>query len=328
MIGRRDFITLLGGAAAAWPIATRAQQAGMPVIGFVNPNSAASFAGPVAAFKQGLQEIGFVEGRNVAIEYRWGEGRYDRLQGLIADLVARQVTVIAATGGGDTAVIAKSATSTIPIVFNSADDPVAGGLVASLSHPGGNLTGVSRLSVELMPKRLELLREVMPTAVAVAILVNESAKDAEARARRSQEIALSLGWQAKVLKAGTDRDIEVAFANLANLHVGGLLIDSSSVFNSKSGILGALALRHAVPAIYQTREFVTDGGLMSYGASLVNAYHLMGTYAGRILKGEKPPNLPVQQQTKVEFILNLKTAKALGVTIPLPLLGRADEVIE
>jgi putative ABC transport system substrate-binding protein len=324
---RREFIELFGGALMAWPLTAQAQRS-LPVIGFINPNSPESFAGPVAAFKEGLRETGLVEGQNVIIEFRWAEGRYDRLPELTSELVRRGVAVIAATGGGDAAYVAKTATTTIPIVFNSATDPVAAGLVASLSRPGGNLTGVSRLSVELMPKRLELLREAVPNATTLGLLVNPRQAGAEDRIRRAQTTAQAFNWQTQVLNAGTDGEIETAFATLEQFHIGALLIDSNSFFNARSSMLGALTLRHAVPAIYQSRAFVAGGGLMSYGANLDSAYRLMGSYAGRIIKGEKPAELPVQQQTKVDFIVSLKTAKALGVTFSLPLIGRADEVIE
>jgi putative ABC transport system substrate-binding protein len=326
---RREFITLLGGAAAAWPVAARGQQSAMPVIGFINPNSMHTFTSPVVAYKEGLKETGFIENQNVAIEFRWADGQYERLPGLIADLVRRRVAVLVVTGGGRLQVrIAQSATKTIPIVFNSADDPVASGLVASLNRPGGNLTGVSRLSAELMPKRLELLREVMPAASTIAIFVNENQGEADIRAKRAQETARSLNWTVEVLKVGTDSEIAAAFAKSAKSQANAILIDSNSFFNSRSELLGRLALQHAVPTIYQSREFVAAGGLMSYGASLADAYRLMGIYTGRILHGEKPADLPVQQQTKIDFIVNLKTAKALGLKMPTSILLRADEVIE
>ena len=323
---RREFVTLLGASAAAWPLAARAQQATIPVVGFLNGASAWEFAHLAAAFRQGLSETGYVEGRNVLVEYRWAEGHYDRLPILVADLVRRQVAVIAANGPA--AVAAKAATATIPIVFNTGVDPVELGLVASLNHPGGNLTGVTDLAQELGPKRLELLHELVPTATVVAVLVNPSYPGAEILLRDLQVAARTLALQIHVLHASNEREIDTAFASLVQLRAGALVIGPDSFFNSRSELLAALTVRHAVPAIFQYREFAAAGGLMSYGGSITDQYRLVGAYTGRILKGEKPADLPVQQSTKIELIINMKTAKTLGLTFPLTLLGRADAVIE
>jgi putative tryptophan/tyrosine transport system substrate-binding protein len=324
---RRDVLSLLGGAAVSWPLRVRAQQPAMPVIGFLATRAPGDDPHLLTAFRLGLKEAGYVEGRNVAVEYRFAGNQYDRLPALAADLVGRQVAVIAANGPA--AQTAKAATAMIPIVFTAGFDPVEIGLVASLNQPGGNITGVSILDVELGPKRLELLHELAPTASVVAALVNPSdAPRAAATSRDLEKAARTLGLQLHVLHASTDRDFETAFARLVDLGAGGLVIGGEPFFNSRSEQLGALALRHAVPAIYQLRAFTAGGGLMSYGASLTEAYRQVGIYAARILKGEKPADLPVQQATTVELIINLKTANTLGITVPLPLLGRADEVIE
>ena len=327
---RRAFISLLGGTAAApsllWPVAARAQQAAMPVIGFLNQTTADAYPDAMAAFRAGLRETGFVENENVAVIYRWAENHPERLPALAADLVRRRVAVIAAMGGGNAAFAAKAATTTVPIVFNSANDPVKVGLVASLNRPGGNLTGVSRLSVELMPKRLELLREVIPDAAAIVYLVDTNSSVATAVS--AQEAARTIGVELQTIRVSADQDFATVFAGMAQNGAKALLIGSSTYFNSRSAQLGELSLRRKLPAIYQERTFATAGGLMSYGAPLADSYRGVGTYVGRVLKGDRPADLPVQQQTRVEFVVNLKTAKALGLTIPLPLLGRADEVIE
>jgi ABC-type uncharacterized transport system substrate-binding protein len=323
-VRRRDFITLLGGAAAAWPLVTRAQQVAMPAIGFLHGESPGPNASVVAAFQQGLSETGYVVGRNVAIEFRWAEGRYDRLPALAADLVRRQVTVIAANGrAADTA---QAVTATIPIVFATAGDPIQLGRVAGLNRPGGNLTGATTLGGELTPKRLELLHELVPTATIMGLLVSS---DRSARIGPPLQMAArSLGIELHVLQASTEHDFDAAFATLLQLRAGGLVIAAEANFTNWSEQLAALALRHGVPTIFQFREFGAAGGLMSYSGSNRDAYRLAGVYSGRILRGEKPADLPVQQSTKVELIINLKTARALGLTVPLTLLGRADEVIE
>jgi putative tryptophan/tyrosine transport system substrate-binding protein len=325
-IGRRELIAAFGGA-AAWPLAARAQQSTMPVIGFLNQASADGYRPMVAAFRQGLQEIGYVEGRTVAIEYRWAEGRSDRLPAMVADLVQRQVTVIAATTT-PAALAAKAATTTIPIVFEVGGDPVQLGLVANLNRPGGNVTGVTQLSAVVASKRLELLHELVPTARVVAILVYPADLVAEQQLRDSQAAAHTLGLNLHVLNASTEGDFDAVFARLIQLRAGGLVIAGHAFFNTHSEQLAALALRHAVPTVHTYRRFVAAGGLVSYGGSITDSYRLAGVYTGRILKGEKPADLPVQQGTKVELYINLKTAKALGITVPLPLSGRADEVIE
>ncbi len=327
-ISRRDF-TLLLSAAVAWPLAARAQQA-MPVIGFLNSGSPdqAHYVERVRAFHDGLSVIGYVESKNVAIEYRWANGQYDRLPALAADLVRRHVNVIATTGGTPAALAAKAATTTIPITFQLGFDPVQAGLVASLSQPGSNITGVTNLNVEVMPKRLELLHELVPTAAVIGLLVNPTSPFADSVATDAQEAARKLGLQLHVLRASTERDLDSAFTALGQMRAGALLISPDAFFNSRSDQLAALTLRHAVPTIYQSREFAAAGGLMSYGGNLTESYRQAGIYTGRILKGEKPADLPVVQSTKVELIINLKTARAFGLTVPLPLLGRADEVIE
>src|SRR5579863_1856177 len=322
---RRDFISLVG-AAAACPLALRAQQL-TPVIGFLNGSSADGYAPMVAAFGQGLKEIGYVEGRNVTIEYRWAEGYYDRLPELADDLIRRHVSVIAATSTPAN-LVAKKATSTIPIVFTTSSDPVQLGLVESLNRPGANVTGVTQLNVEVGPKRLELARELMPSATAVALLINPKNPQADAVLKNMQAAALSLGLELHVLRASSEAEIEAAFAGFALLKAGVLTIGTDTLFNGRTDELASLAVSYAVPTIYQYNQFTANGGLMSYGGSIEDAYRTAGILAGRILKGDKPSDLPVQQSTKVQLIVNLKAAKALGITVPLSLLGRADEVIE
>jgi ABC-type uncharacterized transport system substrate-binding protein len=325
---RRDFITLLGSAAAAWPLAARAQQAAMPVIGYLGAQSPAAFASRVRAFRDGLGETGYAEGRNVAIEFRWAEGQHDRLPALAADLVARQVAVIVAPGGAPAAIAAKSATTTIPIVFEMGADPIAIGLVSSLNRPGGNLTGVSSLNVEVTPKRLEILHEAVPTAAVVAVLVNPTSPTADSQLKSLQAAASALGLQLHVLHASTERDFDSVFETLLQLRAGALVVASDTFFATHAEQLAALAVRHAVPAIHQSRDFTTAGGLMSYAGSFLESHRQAGIYTGRILKGAKPADLPVQQVTKVELFINLKAANTLGVTFPLSLVGRADAVIE
>jgi putative tryptophan/tyrosine transport system substrate-binding protein len=325
---RRDFITLLG-CTAAWPLAARAQQPTMPAIGFLGAISPDRWASRLHWFRQGLSETGYVEGRNLGIEYRWAEGQNDRLPALAADLVRRQVSVIAAPESTLAAFAAKAATTTISIVFATGFDPVAVGLVASLNRPGGNLTGVTTLNAEIVPKRLELVHELVPTATTIALLVNPSnPRPAETASRDAQPAARTLGLQLHILHASTDRDFDTVFASLAQMRAVALVIGADFFFNSRSEQLAALALRHMVPAIYQFREFAAAGGLMSYGTSVTDVFRQVGIYTGRLLRGESPADLPVQQATKIELIINLKTARALGLTVPLSLLGRADEVIE
>jgi ABC-type uncharacterized transport system substrate-binding protein len=323
---RREFFTLLGGASVAWPLAARAQQT--PVVGMLSSGSAEGFAPRVRAFRQGLHEAGYVEGRNVKIEFRWADGRYERLPALAADLVSRGVAAIATIGGTPAALAAKAATPTIPIIFQLGADPVEVGLVVSLSRPSGNVTGVTSLGAELVPKQLELLRELIPSTAAAALLVNPSAPIAEAVTRDAQAAARTLELQVHVLHASTEADFHRAFAAVAELRVGGLVISTDGFFNSRNEQLGALSARHTVPAIAQYREFVTAGGLACYGGSVTEICRLVGVYTGRVLKGERPADLPVQQSTKAELIINLKAAKALGLEVPTTLLARADEVIE
>jgi len=325
-IERRKFLATLGGAAVAWPVGARAQQP--PVVGVLSTGSAERFANRVRAMREGLREAGYVEGHNLAIEFRWADGQYDQLPVLAADLIRRQVAVIAAIGGFPAALAAKSATATIPIVFQIGIDPVAVGLVTSLSRPGGNLTGVISLGVELVPKLLEVLHELVPTASSLAVLVNPTNPAADTITRNSQATARTLGLDLHVLHASADRDFDAVFTTLARLRASGLVISTDGFLNSRGKQIGALTVRHRVPAIGQYREFVDAGGLACYGRSITDLWRLGGVYVGRILKGEKPADLPVQQSTKAELIINLKSARALGMTVPLTLLGRADEVIE
>jgi putative tryptophan/tyrosine transport system substrate-binding protein len=327
MMRRREFISFLGGV-TAWPLGARAQQAPMPVVGYMSARSADDSVRLVAAFRQGLAEAGYVEGRSVAIEFRWANDQNDRLVALAADLVRRQVTVIVADSTPG-ALTAKVATATIPIVFSMGSNPVELGLVVSLNRPGGNVTGITSINAQLAAKRLELLHEVVPTANVVALLVNPTSPNlAETTAKDLRAAAHPLGLQIHVLHARTERDFDTVFATLVQLRVGALVVGSDAFFDTRSEQLAGLAVRHAVPTIYQFREFAAAGGLMSYGGSYTDPFRQAGVYTGRILKGEKPADLPVQQSSKVELFINLKTARALGLNFPLTLLGRADEVIE
>jgi putative tryptophan/tyrosine transport system substrate-binding protein len=322
---RREFIVALAGA-ALWPLEARAQQPTLPVIGFLNSASSGGYATNVAAFRQGLKEAGYVEGQNVAVEYRWADGQYDRLPAMAAELVRRHVAVIVCN---TSAVLAmKAATATIPIVFTTASDPVQIGLVASLSRPGGNLTGATQFGVEVTPKQLELAHELLPTATVIAVLVNPTNPNAETISRGLQAAARFLGVQLHVLHASAEREFDTVFASLGQLRASALVIGPDPLFIARSEQLAALALRHAMPAISSIREFVAAGGLMSYGGGNPDMYRIAGVYAGRIVKGEKPSDLPVQQSTKIELLINMKTAKALGLTVPQSILLSADEVIE
>jgi putative ABC transport system substrate-binding protein len=328
MSTRREFITLVGSAAAAWPLAVRAQQAGVPVIGWLGSTSPAPTSYILLAFRRGLNEVGYIDGQNVAIEYRWAEGRYDRLSALAADLVRRQVAVIV-LGSTAAALAVKAATETIPVVFVIGTDPVKAGLVASLNRPGGNLTGASILHIEVTPKRLELLHELAPSATTVALLVNPTNPFAAPETRETQVAAGTLGLRLNILNASSETEIDHAFAALVEERAGALLVGADPLFQtSLRDQLVALAARHHVPAIYGYRETTAAGGLMSYGTSISDAWRLVGIYTGRILNGDKPADLPVQQSTKLELVINLKTAKSLGLDVPATLLARADEVIE
>jgi putative ABC transport system substrate-binding protein len=329
-VKRRKFMTLLGGAAATWPLAARAQQAAMlPTIGMLHASSLEAVAERLGGFRQGLKDIGYVEGENVAIEYRYADDQYDRLPALAVDLVRREPAVLVAAVTAS-ALAAKAASSTIPIVFTMGGDPVRFGLVAGLNRPGDNATGVAVFTVELLPKRLELLREVIPNVTAIGVLANPASPTIDNQLREIHEAAHSLGLKLHVVNATSERDFDAAFATLVQLQAGGLVFGSDPLFSSRSHSvqLSALASRHALPAISEVREFAAAGGLMSYATSFADGYRLAGIYVGRILKGEKPAELPVQQSTKVELVLNLKAAKALGLTVPPTLLARADEVIE
>jgi putative ABC transport system substrate-binding protein len=323
---RRDFIALLSGSAAVWPLAARAQQSStVPVIGFLS--AAAADASYAAAFRQGLAEAGYTEGRNVAVEFHWAEGKFDRLPVLASDLVQRRVAVIA-TGGLTSALAAKKATATIPVVFLGADDPVKFGLVASLNHPGGNATGLNLLTSELTAKRLELVREIVPAGVTIAILVNRNSPEAEPQLRDLQAAARAVGQQIRILNAGTEREIDAAFGTLVRSRDGALLVTNDALFDSRREQIVALAAGHAVPAIYDRRAYAKVGGLMSYGTHYLDAHRRLGIYATKILNGAKPADLPVEQSTRFELVINLKTVKALGLDVPSKLLALADEVIE
>jgi putative ABC transport system substrate-binding protein len=325
---RRQFITFFGGA-TAWPLVARAQQPALPVVGFLSAASPDQWTGRLQLFRQGLSETGYFEGRNVAIDYRWGHDQNDRLPAMAADLARRQVTVIAAIGSTPAVLAAKAATTTIPIVFQVGVDPVAAGLVASLNRPGGNLTGVTNLNTELGPKRLELLHELVPRATVMGVLINPTNPSlAEPTTRGLHSAASALGLQLHVLHASTERDFDSVFKSLVQLRAGALLIGTDPFFNVRTEQLAAFGARYAIPASYANREYPAAGGLMSYGGNLADSFRLVGTYAGRILKGEKPGDLPVVQPTKLELVINLKTAKALGLTVPQSLLVAADEVIE
>jgi putative ABC transport system substrate-binding protein len=326
---RRDFVTLLGGAAAAWPLAARAQQAGMPVIGYLSSGSPESDAPRLIAFRRGLNELGYAEGRNVSIEYRGMQGHYDLLPEFVADFIRRPVAVFCVQGNTLAALAAKAATSTIPIVFNVGTDPIQSGLVSSFNRPGGNVTGIGNLTGPLAAKKLELLHELVPGASVIALLTNPTNPAyTEFETRELRSAAMALGLQLQVLNASTAGEIDSALATLPQVRAGALLISSESFFTSRTEQIAALALRYAVPSMSGTRDFPAAGVLISYGPTLTEGNRLMGIYAARILKGEKPGDLPVQQATTVEMIINLKTAKALGITVPITLLGRADEVIE
>ena len=325
---RRDIVTLFGGAAVSWPLVARAQQPGMPVVGFINAASAQRYKRQLAAFLRGLREMGYVDGHNVVVEYRWADDQTDQLPAMAADLVRRQVAVIAATSA-PAALAAKAATATIPIIFETGSDPVRLGLVASLSRPGGNVTGITQTNLEVAPKRLELLHELLPMTRVMVLLVNPADPAiAEATASEVLAAARTLGLELHVVNARSEGDFDVVFAKLAELRVGGLVISGGSFFSSYTEQLAALTVRYAVPAIFQYREFAAAGGLLSYGSDSAASYHLAGIYTGRILRGDKPAELPVQQAAKVELYINLKTAKTLGITVPNTLIGRADEVFE
>jgi putative ABC transport system substrate-binding protein len=325
---RREFIRLLGGAAAMWPLAARAQRRPMPVVGFLNVASPGALRQQIAAFREGLKESGYVEGQNVAVEYRWAEGQYERLPELAADLVRQQVSVIVVGGGAQAELAVKAATTTIPIVFSAGGDPVRSGLVASLNQPSGNITGVYHFATGLEAKRLGLLHEMLPKATPIAVLINPNFADAENQLRDVQEAAARLGVQLVVVRANAESDFNAAFSTVVQQRSGALLVGASPFFNNRREQLVVLAARHALPTIYEWRDFAAAGGLMSYGTSLADAYRQVGVYTGLILKGAKPADLPVVQSTRFELVINLSTAKALGIEVPPTLLARADEVIE
>ena len=325
---RRDLITLLGGAVASWPLAARAQQPPMPVVGFLNSGSPNGRANFVAAFRRGLREIGYVEGQNVALEYRWANDQYDRLPELAADLVRRQVSVIAAIGTSAPGLAARAATSVIPIVFQTGGDPIKDGLVTSMNRPGGNITGTAIFATDLEGKRLNLLHEVVPKATPIAVLLNRNSVSAQAQLKDVQAAATALQRQVRLLHAGTDHDIDAAFATIAEEKIGALHVTSDLLFNSQHRRIVAMANRQLLPTIYPYRVFVLAGGVMSYGTDLADGYRQTGVYVGRILKGEKPADLPVLQSIKFEFVINLATSKALDLTIPPGVLAIVDEVIE
>jgi putative tryptophan/tyrosine transport system substrate-binding protein len=325
---RREVITLLGSGAVAWPLAARAQQPAMPVVGFLGAPSAALYARYVSAVHQGLKEVGYIEHQNVAMEYRWADGQYDRLPALAADLVSRRVAVIVPIGGAPATVAAKAATSTIPIVFNLGADPIQLGLVANLNRPGGNITGIAMMALEIERKRMELLHELAPGSTSIAVLLNPANAQLQSQESEMQAAARVIGRQVLVLKASTEQEIEAAFAALARERAGALLIGADTFFVSEVMLFVVLTARYSIPSIYPFKSYVDAGGLMSYGPSLLDAYRQTGVYAGRVLKGEKPADLPIVQPTKFELVINLKTAKALGIEVPPMLLARADEVIE
>jgi len=326
-VRRRDLVTLIGGVAATWPFAARGEQP-LPVVGFVNAASAKSYTRQLAAFLTGLSETGYIVGQNVAIEYRWADGQNDQMPAIVADLIRQKVSVIAATST-PAAIAAKRADTAIPIIFETGSDPIRLGLIPSLNRPGGNVTGVTNLNFEIAPKRLQLLHELVPSASVIALLTNPANPAlAETATKEVQAAARALGLELHVLNASTDNDIDSGFAKLIELRAGGLVIAPDTFFNSRIERLAALALHHSVPTIYEWREFAVAGGLVSYGSAIADSYRLAGNYVGRVLKGDKPADLPVQQVTRFEMFINLKTAKALGVSVPNTLIGRADELIE
>ena len=326
---RREFIKVIAGSAAAWPLAAYAQQPAIPVVGYLGSETPEKFGICLSAFQQGLSAMGFDDGRNVKIEYRWADGQIDRFATLAADLVRQKVSVIATPGSGVAALAAKAATTTIPVVFETGLDPIAAGLVKSLNRPEGNITGITSLNVAVAPKGLELLHELVPQANSFAVIVNPANPvNTDTNLKNLEAPARARGLQLHVLNASTERDFDAAFARVVQLHAGGLVVAPDIIFNSRAQQLAALTLKHAVPAVHTVREFAVAGGLMSYGGDIRETHRQAGIYTGRILKGEKPADLPVQQVTKVEFVINLKTAKALGLTVPNTLIGRADEVIE